>query len=365
MERVDFVDTIDRICDEFREKLVDAYQSRQAPAHKVSKAMSAASSKPVSHVSSKGSSLPSSVAGSVSASATRSETSEVNPNLHSMTSSSVESDRCPHGDSSRLFKSVLASLSPEEARTVRHRLRWRLGAISSKTLVSGKLILDAVSSLGLTTYSEEDMNDFVNLIADFVKLSFEAVETEDAQEHDSFNVGWFHAGDVAFRPVWSWPERVESEIHGPQLKKSVTQKLTSVPDVQPLRNYNVVPAQALMDVLLACEGETHKKIFGQKRLQQFRAIKEILLSADTNRLVSELTFVRINDLAGPKERTNILTMIEPLVAVLIVAQKPCTYVCTIWGTLSSNPPTFKVSKQKKSVAATIWGRRRLRLPTES
>ena len=108
-------------------------------------------------------------------------------------------------------------------------------------------------------------------------------------------------------------------MHGPQLKKSVTQKLTSVPEVQPLRTYNVVPAQALMDVLLASEAEIHKKIFGAKRLQQFRAMKEILLAADTNRLVAELTFVRINDLAGPKDRINILTMMEPLVAIVIIA----------------------------------------------
>ena len=86
-----------------------------------------------------------------------------------------------------------------------------------------------------------------------------------------------------------------------------------------MRSFNVVPAQALMEVLLATEGEVHKKIFGVKRMQQFRALKEILLAADTNRLVAELTFVRINDLAGPGERTNILTIMEPIVALLIVA----------------------------------------------
>jgi len=231
----------------------------------------------------------------------------------------MESDHIPHGDSSTIFRSVLANLTPEEARTVRHRLRWRLGAMSSKTIVSGKVIHDAVSTLGLTTYTEEDMNDFVNLLADFIKLSFEAMDTDEAPEHAGIQLGFFSSDEIAFRPVWQWPEKVESDFHGPQLKKSVTQKLTTVQDLQPMRSFNVVPAQALMEVLLATEGEVHKKIFGVKRMQQFRALKEILLAADTNRLVAELTFVRINDLAGPGERTNILTIMEPIVALLIVA----------------------------------------------
>ncbi|CAE7206768.1 unnamed protein product [Symbiodinium necroappetens] len=348
MEHGDFAETIDRLCDEFREKLVSAYESLQAPpteapptegalrglSQRVAKSYSVASSRagsratsrPISRANSKGSSLTHSQ--SLSARSTsrvvRSETNgpgdgSCNPNMNSMTSSSMESDHIPHGDSSTIFRSVLAHLTPEEARTVRYRLRWRLGAMSSKTIVSGKHIHDAVSTLGLTTYSEEDMNEFVNLLADFIKLSFEAMDVDETPEHDGIQLGWFSSDNMAFRPVWAWPEKVESEIHGPQLKKSVTQKLTTAQDLQPMRSFNVVPAQALMEVLLATEGEVHKKIFGSKRMQQFRALKEILLAADTNRLVAELTFVRINDLAGPAERTNILTIMEPLVALLIVA----------------------------------------------
>ena len=194
MEHGDFAETIDRLCDEFREKLVSAYESLQAPpteapptegalrglSQRVAKSYSVASSRagsratsrPISRANSKGSSLTHSQ--SLSAHSTsrvvRSET--CNPNMNSMTSSSMESDHIPHGDSSTIFRSVLAHLTPEEARTVRYRLRWRLGAMSSKTIVSGKHIHDAVSTLGLTTYSEEDMNEFVNLLADFIKLSF-------------------------------------------------------------------------------------------------------------------------------------------------------------------------------------------------
>ena len=187
MEHGDFADTIDRLCDEFRERLVSAYESLRAPPTEgalrgpskgVTKAQSVASSRAGSRPISRASSPSgSSHSHSLSAHSTRVVWSgqgngERNANIISMTSSSMESDHIPHGDSSTIFRSVLANLTPEEARTVRHRLRWRLGAMSSKTIVSGKVIHDAVSTLGLTTYTEEDMNDFVNLLADFIKLSF-------------------------------------------------------------------------------------------------------------------------------------------------------------------------------------------------
>ena len=230
MEAVDFADTIDRLCDEFRERLVDAYDECHhgypGRSPKVSQALSAATnSRPVSRVNTEGSSPPSSISGlsaikrnhSTSVqSITRAVWSEAQgEQMISMTSSDVENENIPHGDSSVLFQSVLASFTPEEARTVRHRLRWRLGAMSTKTLVSGKLIHDAVSTLGLTTYSEEDMNDFVNLLADFIKLSFDGAQvcsclssncwasglSKPGCAHSRWLQGWPWPGD-SDRPVW-------------------------------------------------------------------------------------------------------------------------------------------------------------------
>ena len=53
-------------------------------------------------------------------------------------------------------------------------------------------------------------------------------------------------------------------------------------------------------------------------MMQFQAVKEILLAGDTNRLVAELTFVRINDLAAPPERLDVLAYLEPVVICLIL-----------------------------------------------
>jgi len=74
-----------------------------------------------------------------------------------------------------------------------------------------------------------------------------------------------------------------------------------------------------MDILVGKDKELPKKIFGHSRMAQFEAMREILLAGDTNRLVAELTFVRINDLAAPPEKIHPLIFIEPFVAILIVA----------------------------------------------
>ena len=79
--------------------------------------------------------------------------------------------------------------------------------------------------------------------------------------------------------------------------------------------YNVVPFVALA-MAFAMEGDG-KKVFGNSA-ELFRAIKEILLASDTNRLVAELTFVRINDLAAPTPPTDPVLYIEPVVALLII-----------------------------------------------
>lgn len=81
------------------------------------------------------------------------------------------------------------------------------------------------------------------------------------------------------------------------------QNVTAVTSFKPRKAFNVVPAQALMELFLSEEGLIHKRLFAPRLLTQFQAMKEILLAGDTNRLVAELTFVRINDLATPPEPT--------------------------------------------------------------
>jgi len=249
----------------------------------------------------------------------------------------ADSEDHGHGDASKLLKSDLNEMTKEEAQQIRHRLRLRLGAATGKgKLVSGKDLLEACSSLGLTRFSEDEMNEMLNAIGDFINLRLEESPESPSKTstrgrpssrarvtlvgqqgvRESLNmmglVGTAASSESRWKystnaePVWEWPEHPASSSVHPV-------------DRQTARNYNMVPLQALTEVFLAHEGEIHKRIFGPRLLNQFKAVKEILLAGDTNRLVAELTFVRINDLAAPPEPTHPLMYLEPFVAILIVA----------------------------------------------
>jgi len=84
----------------------------------------------------------------------------------------------------------------------------------------------------------------------------------------------------------------------------------------PVRAWNVVPFRALVYAFVM--DADSRKIFGNSA-SHFKAVKEILLASDTNRLVAELTFVRINDLAAPQTARDPFLFLEPFVALLIMA----------------------------------------------
>ncbi|CAE7331812.1 Cacna1c [Symbiodinium sp. CCMP2456] len=211
---------------------------------------------------------------------------------------------------------VQVAARDQQTNAVRHRLRLRLGAVSGKKLITAKSLHDAIEALGLTTYTEEHCNDLVNQLADYIDLKFVAKD-KDAQfarsnSPGSHTGGMFWENERNFgRPVWNWPKEAE-------FSRSASREIQTN-DLPAKANANVVPIQALMDLFLARDSDLHKKIFGPFNRKQFQAMKEILLAGDTNRLVAELTFVRINDLAAPPESINPLMYIEPFVSFLIIA----------------------------------------------
>eukprot|EP00435_Cladocopium_sp_Y103_P036623 s2767_g9.t1 len=215
--------------------------------------------------------------------------------------------------------------SEEEGRKIRSRLRLRLGALND-SLVSGKGLHDACGALGLTAYTVEDMNSLVNLLADYIELDFEREEGVVYEKPrrlsvNSANMFFFSNHHqpavpvVSGTPVWHWPSSLTSR----NLHRSASMQQSFDPFAGVKKQFNLVPAMPLMEIFLAKECEVHRRIFGQKYMKQFKAMKEILLAGDTNRLVAELTFVRINDLAAPPEDRSIGVLLEPLVAFVIIA----------------------------------------------
>eukprot|EP00434_Breviolum_minutum_P009531 symbB.v1.2.008390.t1/scaffold525.1/size192214/15 len=187
------------------------------------------------------------------------------------------------------LESRIGDLSPEQQRAVRRKLRLRLGVISSKKLISGKSLHDAVCALG---YDLAEINELVNNLAMFIGLSFsnapsKSIITEDLVQEDFNRFGM---------PTWQWPKFRESISQMQHFSEKKSKKV-----------YEVVPAAPLMELLLAVDGDVHRRIFGAS-LPIFQAIREVLLAGDTNRLVAELTFVRLNDLAAPPEPVHLAVL---------------------------------------------------------
>ena len=332
----EYVNMLDALLVDLRRQLLQAYETcndgfqEERPSRAVSasssltQAMSQAMSIPSNAVhldGLEGTSLA--IDGPVSASSSGSQNNKpriVSPALHSQESAMSAGSGIFHGDASQVMKSGLDGKSQAETNRVKHRLRLRLGALSASRLVTGKSLHDAVVVLGLTRYTVEDMNVFVNLLADFIHLEFESC-SQELESMESSEVTVVDETEALGTPVWEWPDKATFATGSAPLlvsSRTVTHFGPGEP-VAAARQYNVVPAQALVDVFLAQEGATHKKIFGSKLMPMYRAMKEILLASETNRLVAELTFVRINDLAAPIERLNLLMYMEPLVAIMIVA----------------------------------------------
>ncbi|CAE7302673.1 CACNA1S [Symbiodinium natans] len=214
--------------------------------------------------------------------------------------------------------SRLNGLSDQEAQAVRRRLRLRLGIFSPNTLITGQALHDAVFALGLTRYKVEDMNAVVNLTADFIGLQFQETRVRRISLSSTASPRSKYG-----RPVWKWPPHRESMMM--RRSGSMASWMQRAP---PPSKFNCVPAEPLMTLFLAEDAEVQKRIFGPHSLKVFQAVREILLAGDTNRLVAELTFVRINDLAAPPEPLHPLLLLEPFVALLIVANGIMTGVQT-------------------------------------
>ena len=183
------------------------------------------------------------------------------------------------------------------------RLRIRLGLQPHQKLISGQSLHAAVTALGLSSYSVEEMNDLVNAVAEHVGLHFKESSTDSVQRTSSRD----KAELLGLEPVWQWSgaSAARSEIPGRQR-----------PPIAGC-DKNVVPAQALLELLLADEGQVHQKVFKkQVLLRQFQSIREILLASDANQLVADLTVVRISDLAAPPEPRHLLAYFEPFAAIM-------------------------------------------------
>jgi len=208
---------------------------------------------------------------------------------------------------------LLTVVSAGSEETVRQHLQLRLGLLSKKEMINGQDLHDAVSSLGLTRYSVQEMSCLVNRIAFAINLRFS--DTEKAGKRRRLqrlkNDSTLEKAPVPYgTPIWEWPKPLASPF------SRLSTNSVSKGDYGSDHTNAVIPLKALMQAFTAPDV---RKIFGQGIEVQINAIKEVLMSGETNRLVSELTCVRIDDLAAPPPESSKIVFLEPVVAFVILA----------------------------------------------
>ncbi|CAE7473286.1 Catsper1 [Symbiodinium sp. CCMP2456] len=204
------------------------------------------------------------------------------------------------------LRSALKKMETAEALATSQRLRLRLGVLPHQKLISGQALHDAVGALGLTRYSLKETNALINAVGEYIGLHFKDDMSAAGSEVNFQDDIEF----IGLEPVWQWLSTKSND--DPVASQEIP--------LDARRMKDVVPCQALMELFLAEEGQTHRKVFRTSSLlKQFQGMREILMASDANRLVAELTFVRINDLAAPCEPMHPLMYIEPFVAILILA----------------------------------------------
>jgi len=181
-----------------------------------------------------------------------------------------------------------------------------------------------LQALGLTRYSNEDMTIFVNQLADYIDFHCEddGLARETSSRSFGRRVRWPEACEA--EASWTWPAQdfSASPTSGGGVSMTVSIPTSAAGSDKQTRNVlGLVPIEALMEVCLSDDSDIHRrKIFDARCFKIYKAMKEILLAGDTNRLVAELTFVRINDLAAPPdEELHPIMYLEPFVAFSILA----------------------------------------------
>jgi len=182
------------------------------------------------------------------------------------------------------------------------RLRCRVGITHSTSKVSIVDLHNAIQSFGLYKYSVDEI----------VMLIKEMEHSRDHLDHDIRQSSWGDVlgrgknmaqratGDLSAKPAFNhwWHTKTKS---GPHLESKIEDTMYTFEEF----------------VELMFDEELERGV-STDTVRKLRTIREVLMSGDTNRMVAELTHVRIDDLAAPPAPMDFLSSIEPIVNLVII-----------------------------------------------
>jgi len=179
------------------------------------------------------------------------------------------------------------------------RMSARLGhkVFHRGSKISAIQVHKAVTSLGLVRYSPQDLEEWI------MNLKM-ARERQEALQGASASMSTTVSKALAAVGLRKGRRAVSRESLEEDIGDSVAEHALPV-----------MPFGKFVDTLLSDETLSFLELEHHKMTL---TIREVLFSGDANRLVAELTHVRVDDVATPIEKPGFLTYVEPCVGVTIL-----------------------------------------------
>jgi len=217
----------------------------------------------------------------------------------------------------------LADSAPQVVITSRvvamNRLRARLGHLHGDGLVTPRVLLHAIRSLGLTKYSHDDVCVLMMALKKVVTLS-PAKQMEDKPSNPK---ALKHMG---LSSVMTKVYEHSVQHRGVGCDHAARQSGQSTPGSiwpfymaggNPDAAYPYTFGLAFDEFAAFVIDEAPASSLEQESRHVLLTMREVLLAAEANRLVAELTHVRIDDLASPPPPPEFLSHLEPWVNLAI------------------------------------------------
>mmetsp|Transcript_58202 Transcript_58202/g.138595 ORF Transcript_58202/g.138595 Transcript_58202/m.138595 type:complete len:913 (+) Transcript_58202:99-2837(+) len=188
----------------------------------------------------------------------------------------------------------------EQLRTIL-RLQARLGLIRSTGYISADDVLSAVRSLGLEKVGYDDMELLLRVMKEQVKWLHNPTGDENARANFSNKL----------RTATSMASIVSRFRHWP-LRRMGGAAMLEDPHFQAVR----ISFKDFVEGIFTIEEWSGRSGPDIDRLAM--TVREVLFSGDANRLVAELTEVRVDDLAAPRPPYDVSSIVEIILGIVIM-----------------------------------------------
>lgn len=206
------------------------------------------------------------------------------------------------------------------------RLRARLGhAHDGDSMVRAPVLLETLRGLGLERYSVAEIDEFIGLLQ--AVLTNLDTPAQSSEMHKSFGLKNSLGHLMSRRKIFSqtmlkghtmgMDMMNKHHLHHTHTGKWWNRWISTAQ--LDLKDLNAMKFDVFVEMILSKDVAARVNQSDPEVGKRMMTIREVLLSGESNRLVAELTNVRIDDLAAPPPETELFMRMEPIVYFAITA----------------------------------------------